>query len=281
MAVHRIAGTTGTRDVLPPVSRPVPKLAYGIDVRLVQSSSVPAKIAIKKVVDDLREGEYALRRAAVASEVTEMMAPITLNLALAHRAKAHVRSLLSRGSNAAPSAKLSPKDAMSLIGALRREGGNRLRAAARKGAIAWTADRMPDGAPALRLKRTDVDRVMAGLLKEWGYGHCAEQAAAAYCFLSGMDLHGSSVDACGVKDGDHAVVVIGRLPGSDPEQMKTWGPDAVVCDPWADKAYPLSRLEEMQRPENDVKDILAPQARHYLAGPLYCMDEEIGLRAQD
>lgn len=44
-------------------------------------------------------------------------------------------------------------------------------------------------------------------------------------------------EACGF-------LVLGRQPGSDPEDYKTWGPLAVVIDPWAAKVYPLSEVEK-------------------------------------
>lgn len=280
MAFSRISGTSTASTISSTRPNRPSSDAYGIVVKVVQSGSVPAKIAVEKVVNDLEARNYALRRAEAASEVAELKAPVTLNLALAGRAKNHVRSLLRRGSNAAPDARMTPAEAKLLIGELRREGGNRVREKARNHSIEWTYARMPDGSRALRVKRTDVDRVVADLLKEWGYGHCAEQAAAAYWFLvDEMGLHGSSVDLCDVMNGDHAVVVIGRRSNSDPEDMRTWGADAVVCDPWANKAYPLSKFEEMQRPENDIRDILDPEGPHYLAGLLRCAEEEIGIKA--
>jgi hypothetical protein len=47
--------------------------------------------------------------------------------------------------------------------------------------------------------------------------------------------------------GDHAFVVIGRAASSKAADYKTWGPDAVVCDPWggvvcAASEIPKSRM---------------------------------------
>jgi hypothetical protein len=41
---------------------------------------------------------------------------------------------------------------------------------------------------------------------------------------------------------DHAFVVIGRPKATDPTNFETWGPDAVVCDSWARRAYRAPRL---------------------------------------
>jgi hypothetical protein len=41
---------------------------------------------------------------------------------------------------------------------------------------------------------------------------------------------------------DHVFVVIGRPKQTDPSNYLTWGNDAVVCDPWARRAYPAHRL---------------------------------------
>jgi hypothetical protein len=50
----------------------------------------------------------------------------------------------------------------------------------------------------------------------------------------------------------------------------------VVCDPWANKVWPLSDFQEMQRLENDVKDFINPEMPHYLTGTLCADPVEMG-----
>jgi hypothetical protein len=77
-----------------------------------------------------------------------------------------------------------------------------------------------------------------------GCGNCGEQSAIAYEWLR----------RCGVlpleymvfqAPKDHAFVVVGRDPGSVAAQPATWGPNAVVCDPWKNKAYLASALSQV------------------------------------
>ena len=69
-----------------------------------------------------------------------------------------------------------------------------------------------------------------------GCGNCGEQAALAF-----MDLHSRfhtrPLDYMARTNADHAFVVIGRARGSRIDDHTTWGDDAVVCDPWDNKAY--------------------------------------------
>ncbi|HGK6652029.1 TPA: hypothetical protein ACJ5DZ_003124, partial [Legionella pneumophila] len=58
---------------------------------------------------------------------------------------------------------------------------------------------------------------------------------------------------CQTSIGEHCLIVIGRVSGSDPNDISTWGEEAVICDPWAEKAYPLSEFRKMQSPENDIR----------------------------
>jgi len=77
-------------------------------------------------------------------------------------------------------------------------------------------------------------------------GNCQEQTAVVFSFLvkSGqrqidqMVLYGDSQFA-------HTFVVLGRRTGSRDWDLSTWGPDAVVIDPWHDNGsvYPASDFE--------------------------------------
>ncbi len=66
-----------------------------------------------------------------------------------------------------------------------------------------------------------------------GCGNCDEQASLAFVFL--RDRGNRPLDFMTV--GDHAFVVLGRETGSDHTDYATWGPEAVVCDPWHEKVY--------------------------------------------
>ena len=69
-------------------------------------------------------------------------------------------------------------------------------------------------------------------------GNCGEQAAVAFVML--IDRGVEPLDLMECTSTDHSFVVIGRRENSDPtgyDAMK-WGPDAVICDPWMDDAYP-------------------------------------------
>jgi len=112
-------------------------------------------------------------------------------------------------------------------------------------------------------------RLRLDMMKLYGYGRCTEQAKSAFYLLS----LGSQrpLRLCTTSEGTHCFVVIGE------------GKSAVVCDPWADKTYPLDQFAEMQKPENDVPEaaeivqerqkalagtgyLLPPVPPHYLAG---------------
>lgn len=107
-------------------------------------------------------------------------------------------------------------------------------------------------------------------MKKFQYGQCEEQARAAFKYLKKLIIkeHFACVlDLCITTIGGHTLIVIDSQPFDTGNQE-----DAVICDPWAEKVYPLSQFEVMQRPENDVK--YAKQCYdgrplpHYLAGTL-------------
>ena len=75
--------------------------------------------------------------------------------------------------------------------------------------------------------------------KKHKVGNCMEQAAIAFLYLEGsttapLDFMAFS-NPSKVQDKplyDHALVVIGRVDGSDPRRVETWGSEAIWCDPW-------------------------------------------------
>jgi len=87
-------------------------------------------------------------------------------------------------------------------------------------------------------------QVRSRLASEAHAGNCAEMAdiGLAYCLSKG--IYDRLIDEVTIKNGDHDFLVIGRDPESDLHDYRTWGRDAVVCDIWAKKIYPVSAIEE-------------------------------------
>ncbi len=88
----------------------------------------------------------------------------------------------------------------------------------------------------------ELVREFATRAKNAGCGNCMEQAAIAFIDL--FDQHVLPVDLMASERINHTFVVIGRVKTSEQEHPETWGPDAVVCDPWDEKAYPASEIQE-------------------------------------
>lgn len=79
-----------------------------------------------------------------------------------------------------------------------------------------------------------------------GCGNCQEKAAVAFMFLTEVGVHQLDYMELTTNNGiDHTFVAIGRVRRGTDTDPKTWGPDAVVCDPWHDygKVYPATDLE--------------------------------------
>jgi hypothetical protein len=111
-------------------------------------------------------------------------------------------------------------------------------------------------------------------------GNCTEQDAVAIQFLLQYNVRPLDLmDLALFSSIDHTFIVIGRLPGgvvTDPDWLpnpqsrlwgtrdrdpSTWGPDAVVCDPWHDlgKVYPATGIQtQMFRGYNNVAGTLRP-----------------------
>jgi hypothetical protein len=75
-------------------------------------------------------------------------------------------------------------------------------------------------------------------------GNCGENAAIAFIQCVDGKIEPLDYMECAGPDDDHAFLVIGRREGSDPSRYNatSWGPDAVVCDPWMNKVYPCSEM---------------------------------------
>ena len=89
--------------------------------------------------------------------------------------------------------------------------------------------------------------------KRYKVGNCMEQAAIAFLHLERttaapldyMAFSNSITDSDDRPLYDHAWVVIGRLAGSDPRQVRTWGPAAVWCDPWQLRAGRVYSIDDL------------------------------------
>ncbi len=73
--------------------------------------------------------------------------------------------------------------------------------------------------------------------KKYSLGNCDRLALLAleYMVNTTSDINAEVYRIVG---GDHALLVIGRDKNSDPSNVETWGGNAVICDPWANKVYP-------------------------------------------
>jgi hypothetical protein len=73
-------------------------------------------------------------------------------------------------------------------------------------------------------------------------GNCTEISSAAFLYLLKKRRPDLKVDIFYMKKGNHAILVIGRDWNSNPDDITTWGPNAIVVDVWARKIYPASQI---------------------------------------
>ncbi len=89
-------------------------------------------------------------------------------------------------------------------------------------------------------------------------GNCGEMSRLAFSFLSRNNDADQLIERYSIAgkndtiDADHLFVVIGRDPFSNPRDPRTWGAKAVVCDPWARKAYPAWLIPSILQDYTDV-----------------------------
>lgn len=103
--------------------------------------------------------------------------------------------------------------------------------------------------------RSGIDSVesaesAASVAKTMGYGNCQEQACVAAVRLKEKGV--KNVEVMGKPN--HAFVVIGREPNSDPSNPKTWGDRAVVCDPWYEEHYSAKNIANHQDNKGNTPD---------------------------
>lgn len=100
---------------------------------------------------------------------------------------------------------------------------------------------------------TDIKTIAESALSK-GCGNCGEQAAIAFMMLVDKRVEPLDYMMCAGEGDDHVFVVIGRKENSDVRRfnLQTWGPDAVVCDPWMGKAYPCSAMQTHLAPRTST-----------------------------
>ncbi|GAB4185751.1 MAG: hypothetical protein Tsb0015_02920 [Simkaniaceae bacterium] len=94
-------------------------------------------------------------------------------------------------------------------------------------------------------------RVTSDIVKKYSIGACSHQSSVIFTyFLENLHLLKSKendfpkIDVMYIHNGNHVFIVLGRNIDSDPSDYKNWGPDALVLDPWANKIYPASQIEQ-------------------------------------
>jgi len=108
-------------------------------------------------------------------------------------------------------------------------------------------------------------------ITKYGYGQCGEQADAAFIDLIEKGVY--PIDYCSTTKGEHILLVLGRDPASDKNDMSTWGDNVFICDPWINKVYPLSDFTKMQNETtlgkyNKILFLGKSLPPHYLSGTL-------------
>lgn len=75
--------------------------------------------------------------------------------------------------------------------------------------------------------------------QKYSIGNCYEMAVMAldYCVNHHPEVR---TEVYLISGGDHVFLVVGRDPESNPHKPETWGKNAFICDPWANKVYPAS-----------------------------------------
>ena len=72
---------------------------------------------------------------------------------------------------------------------------------------------------------------------KYSLGNCHELAVQAldYILRYAPEIN---AEVYTIEGGDHVFLVLNRDPYSKAEDPSNWGDNAVICDPWADEAYP-------------------------------------------
>lgn len=77
---------------------------------------------------------------------------------------------------------------------------------------------------------------------KYSIGNCGEYAFMALFYIISHNPD-TFAEVYHIEGGDHAFLVIGRDPNSNPNVPSTWGETAYICDPWANKTYLAKNFE--------------------------------------
>lgn len=91
------------------------------------------------------------------------------------------------------------------------------------------------------IKGEDILANIVENIKKYRAGSCLEYALFAMHELNSLAPKISS-EIYSFSNGDHVFLVMGRRPGSEPSDYRTWGESAIVCDPWGGYAILASQI---------------------------------------
>ncbi|MDR0219442.1 MAG: hypothetical protein LBI71_11340 [Enterobacteriaceae bacterium] len=82
--------------------------------------------------------------------------------------------------------------------------------------------------------------IRSAYASKYHVGNCGEKAAIAFTRLKFLGARPIEFFSIKMLNDTHSIIVIGRISG-DRLNPSTWNRDAVICDPWDNKAYPAFR----------------------------------------
>lgn len=243
-------------------------------MRVRSNSYRPAIHVNKEHLLKERSLQETQRKEAIAR--IEQEGPTGDHMMWAQKACLHVKAQLAHGSNAAHDAKAEPQQVHDMFVRNRIETNDLLAEALKDGTVPFVQTTDESGNSAIQVPTATMAKFRSATLLKNQFGTCSEQAACAYCYLLEHLPPHTRVHLCDLIGGDHALVVIGIADGADLKDMSTWGPHAVVCDPWVPpphQVYPIREFERMRQPDRDVKRVLGSNEHHYLKGKLQALGE--------
>lgn len=116
-------------------------------------------------------------------------------------------------------------------------------------------------------RKTDFINARTELALKGEKGNCAEFAEIVVKLFM-EEMPEVLAETFELKNGNHEVVVINRDPLSDPLDFRTWGVNALVCDPWSGEVFLASEIPfKLQYYRADVYD--ANLKEHFdMVGPI-------------
>lgn len=156
-------------------------------------------------------------------EINAKIVPVSKSLQLAKDLVVKVRAMLDIGASNQPTSGAAQK---ACVPRMRKFAGTNMQF---RGSFFWTVSDLRELAEKAIRSRC---------------GNCGEHAAIAFITCVDQKVEPLDYMECAGPGDDHVFLVIGRREGSSDSRYDaaTWGPDAVVCDPWMNKAYPCSEM---------------------------------------